>query len=164
MALIFNECRLSAPQRIRTPLLSCQRTARSVLHYVAGLRGHIAGTDDSKRFQRGGDICRPRHLGPRIRLGRLQRHGRDGKVLVFFTNEPPSTDPKFFGGPALTYYGRWTYKFEEATRRGAVAAIHHSHDPDRGIWVGSRSGLRTAVNIRKKSLNPASTDLNSPAG
>jgi Zn-dependent M28 family amino/carboxypeptidase len=46
-----------------------------------------------------------------------------GKVLVFFTNEPPSTDPKFFGGPALTYYGRWTYKFEEAARKGAVAAI-----------------------------------------
>jgi Zn-dependent M28 family amino/carboxypeptidase len=46
-----------------------------------------------------------------------------GKVLVFFTNEPPSTDPNFFGGPALTYYGRWTYKFEEAARKGAVAAI-----------------------------------------
>lgn len=46
-----------------------------------------------------------------------------GKVLVFFTNEPPSSDPKFFGGPALTYYGRWTYKFEEAARKGAVAAI-----------------------------------------
>jgi hypothetical protein len=41
-----------------------------------------------------------------------------GKVVVLFTNEPPSTDPKFFGGKALTYYGRWTFKFEEATRRG----------------------------------------------
>lgn len=46
-----------------------------------------------------------------------------GKVLVFFTNEPPSQDPAFFGGRALTYFGRWTYKFEEAARRGAVAAI-----------------------------------------
>jgi hypothetical protein len=46
-----------------------------------------------------------------------------GKVLVFFTNEPPSEDSKFFNGPALTYYGRWTYKYEEAARRGAVAAI-----------------------------------------
>ncbi len=46
-----------------------------------------------------------------------------GKVLVFFTNEPPSSDAAFFAGPALTYYGRWTYKFEEAARRGAVAAI-----------------------------------------
>ncbi len=46
-----------------------------------------------------------------------------GKVVVLFTNEPPSTDPKFFGGTALTYYGRWTYKFEEAARRGAKACF-----------------------------------------
>jgi Zn-dependent M28 family amino/carboxypeptidase len=46
-----------------------------------------------------------------------------GKVLVFFTSEPPSDDPGFFAGRALTYYGRWTYKFEEAERRGAVAAL-----------------------------------------
>ncbi|HWY86180.1 MAG TPA: M28 family peptidase [Gemmataceae bacterium] len=46
-----------------------------------------------------------------------------GKVVVVFTNEPPSDDPKFFGGKALTYYGRWTYKYEEATRRGARAVL-----------------------------------------
>ncbi len=46
-----------------------------------------------------------------------------GKVVVLFTNEPPSNDPKFFTGRALTYYGRWTYKYEEAARHGAVAAI-----------------------------------------
>ena len=46
-----------------------------------------------------------------------------GKAIVLFTNEPPSTDPKFFGGTALTYYGRWTYKFEEAARRGARACF-----------------------------------------
>jgi len=46
-----------------------------------------------------------------------------GKVVILFTNEPPSNDPKFFGGTALTYYGRWTFKFEEATRRGAKAAF-----------------------------------------
>lgn len=46
-----------------------------------------------------------------------------GKVLLMLVNEPPSTDPKFFGGRALTYYGRWTYKYEEAARKGAVGAI-----------------------------------------
>ena len=46
-----------------------------------------------------------------------------GKVVVLFTGEPPSNDPKFFAGPALTYYGRWTYKYEEAARRGAIGAI-----------------------------------------
>jgi Zn-dependent M28 family amino/carboxypeptidase len=46
-----------------------------------------------------------------------------GKVVVLFTNEPPSNDPKYFGGTALTYYGRWTFKFEEAARRGARACL-----------------------------------------
>jgi Zn-dependent M28 family amino/carboxypeptidase len=46
-----------------------------------------------------------------------------GKVVVLFTNEPPSDDPHFFAGKALTYYGRWTYKFEEAARRGAKACF-----------------------------------------
>lgn len=46
-----------------------------------------------------------------------------GKVVVLFTNEPPSNDRKFFGGTALTYYGRWTYKYEEAARRGATACF-----------------------------------------
>jgi Zn-dependent M28 family amino/carboxypeptidase len=46
-----------------------------------------------------------------------------GKVLLMLVNEPPSQDPKFFKGKSLTYYGRWTYKYEEAARRGAVGAI-----------------------------------------
>ena len=46
-----------------------------------------------------------------------------GKVVVLFTGEPPSTDPNFFTGRALTYYGRWTYKYEEATRHGAAAVL-----------------------------------------
>jgi hypothetical protein len=46
-----------------------------------------------------------------------------GKIVVLFTNEPPSTDPKFFDGRALTYYGRWVYKYEEALRHGARGAI-----------------------------------------
>jgi Zn-dependent M28 family amino/carboxypeptidase len=52
-----------------------------------------------------------------------------GKVVVLFTNEPPSDDPQFFGSAALTYYGRWTYKFEEAARRGAKACfIIHTNE------------------------------------
>jgi Zn-dependent M28 family amino/carboxypeptidase len=46
-----------------------------------------------------------------------------GKVLLMLVNEPPSDDPNFFKGSALTYYGRWTYKYEEAARKGAVGAI-----------------------------------------
>src|SRR6478752_7518117 len=46
-----------------------------------------------------------------------------GKVLLMLVNEPTSDDPKFFKGKALTYYGRWTYKYEEAARKGAVGVI-----------------------------------------
>src|SRR5436305_5979133 len=47
------------------------------------------------------------------------------KILVMLVNDPPATsaEPNLFGGRALTYYGRWTYKYEEAARRGAAGAI-----------------------------------------
>jgi Zn-dependent M28 family amino/carboxypeptidase len=46
-----------------------------------------------------------------------------GKVLLAIVNEPPSSDAKFFQGEALTYYGRWTYKYEQAARLGAVGVL-----------------------------------------
>jgi Zn-dependent M28 family amino/carboxypeptidase len=48
-----------------------------------------------------------------------------GKILVMLVNDPPATaaEPNLFGGRALTYYGRWTYKYEEAARRGASGVI-----------------------------------------
>lgn len=48
-----------------------------------------------------------------------------GKILVMMVNDPPATasEPNLFGGKALTYYGRWTYKFEEAARRGAAGVL-----------------------------------------
>ena len=44
---------------------------------------------------------------------------------MIMVNDPPATadEPGLFGGKALTYYGRWTYKFEEAARRGAAGVI-----------------------------------------
>jgi Zn-dependent M28 family amino/carboxypeptidase len=45
------------------------------------------------------------------------------KVLLVIVNEPPSTDPKFFKAEALTYYGRWIYKYEQAARLGAVGVL-----------------------------------------
>jgi Zn-dependent M28 family amino/carboxypeptidase len=54
-----------------------------------------------------------------------------GKTLVMLINDPPvpdpananELDPKTFGGRAMTYYGRWTYKFEIAAEKGAVGAL-----------------------------------------
>jgi len=47
------------------------------------------------------------------------------KILVMLVNDPPATteEPNLFGGKSLTYFGRWTYKYEEAARRGAAGAI-----------------------------------------
>ena len=73
-----------------------------------------------------------------------------GKVLLMLVNEPPSDDVKFFKGKALTYYGRWTYKYEEAARRGALGVIlihktemaSYGWDVVRNSWSGERSYLR----------------------
>lgn len=48
-----------------------------------------------------------------------------GKILLILVNDPPAPpdEPTLFGGRAMTYYGRWTYKFEEAERQGAAGAL-----------------------------------------
>src|SRR4030095_3899539 len=66
-----------------------------------------------------------------------------GKILLMMVNDPPpsAAEPKLFGGAALTYYGRWTYKFEEAARRGAggVILIHTSESAGYGWNVVKNS-------------------------
>lgn len=54
-----------------------------------------------------------------------------GKILVMLVNDPPATasEPNLFGGKSLTYYGRWTYKYEQAARMGAAGVILiHTND------------------------------------
>ena len=65
-----------------------------------------------------------------------------GKVVLIIVGDPPSDDPKFFGGKALTYYGRWTYKYEQAARMGAIGAliIHRSDLASYGWSVVQNSG------------------------
>jgi Zn-dependent M28 family amino/carboxypeptidase len=62
-----------------------------------------------------------------------------GKTVVILINDPGNEDahpdPKFFEGRAMTYYGRWDYKFEEAARHGAAAAIIvHETEPAAYGW------------------------------
>ncbi|MBA7650873.1 hypothetical protein ES703_58686 [subsurface metagenome] len=47
----------------------------------------------------------------------------NGKVLLIMNNDPDTGDPNFFGGKARLYYGRWSYKYEQAARMGAAGAI-----------------------------------------
>jgi Zn-dependent M28 family amino/carboxypeptidase len=75
-----------------------------------------------------------------------------GKTVVVLVNDPgfATGDPALFTGRAMTYYGRWTYKFEEAARQGAEAIIVvHETEPASYGWAvvaqgaGERFGLRS---------------------
>lgn len=81
-----------------------------------------------------------------------------GKVVVLFTGEPPSDDPKFFGGKSLTYYGRWTYKYEEAARQGAIGAliIHTTPTASYG-WQVVRGQSRPLPQVAHAPGTPALT-------
>ena len=57
-----------------------------------------------------------------------------GKVLLSFVNDPPATaeEPNLFQADTLTYNGRWTYKYEEARRRGAAGILLIHTEPMAG--------------------------------
>ncbi|MDQ3802010.1 MAG: M28 family metallopeptidase [Acidobacteriota bacterium] len=77
-----------------------------------------------------------------------------GKILVMMVNDPPATtaEPNLFGGKALTYYGRWTYKFEEAARRGAagVLLIHTTESAGYGWNVVQTSNGSWRFDVARK--------------
>jgi hypothetical protein len=72
----------------------------------------------------------------------------EGKTVIMLVNDPgyATGDPELFNGNAMTYYGRWTYKYEEAARQGAAAAlIVHETEPASYGWevvINSWSGAQ----------------------
>ncbi|MCC5856175.1 MAG: M28 family peptidase [Idiomarina sp.] len=66
----------------------------------------------------------------------------EGKTVVMFVNDPgyATQDDALFNGNAMTYYGRWTYKFEEAARQGATGAIIIHEDGPAGYGWGVLAG------------------------
>ena len=85
-----------------------------------------------------------------------------GKVLLMLVNEPSSDDPKFFNGQALTYYGRWTYKYEEAARKGAVGVILiHKTDMASYPWEvvrNSNSGEKEFLKVDESAIESSRLD------
>jgi len=77
-----------------------------------------------------------------------------GKTVVMLVNDPGfhSGDATLFDGPRMTWYGRWTYKFEEAARKGAAAALivhdtegaSYGWDVVKNSWSGAQYDLRAA--------------------
>ena len=84
-----------------------------------------------------------------------------GKYLMILVNDPPASpsEPDLFGGVAMTYYGRWTYKYEEAARQGALGAIIvHETEPAGYPWSvvrGGWSGEQFALPLNPTDTRPA---------
>ncbi len=88
-----------------------------------------------------------------------------GKIILVLINDPPipdpknpsKLDPKMFGGKAMTYYGRWTYKYEEAARQGAIGCIIvHETVPASYPWEvvkGSWSGEQFTLVQKDKGMS-----------
>lgn len=82
----------------------------------------------------------------------LDMHGKTAVILI---NDPgfATKDESIFRGKAMTYYGRWTYKFEEAARQGAAGAlIIHDEEPAAYPWETVQNGW-TGPQLGIVSLN-----------
>jgi Zn-dependent M28 family amino/carboxypeptidase len=102
-----------------------------------------------------------------------------GKIALVMVNDPPSPadEPQLFAGPALTYYGRWTYKFEEAARQGAAGAILIHTDESatypwqvvQSSWSGTQYSLpaqagQPALRLKAWVTGAAATEIARRAG
>lgn len=77
-----------------------------------------------------------------------------GKTVVFLIGDPPLPDQAMFRGPAMTYYGRWTYKYEMAAKRGAAAAliVHETGPAGYGWGVVAANAGRERFEIGSKHV------------
>jgi len=80
-----------------------------------------------------------------------------GKTVVILVNDPgfATQDPELFTGNAMTYYGRWTYKYEEASRQGAEGAIiiHETAPASYGWSVVKNSWTGPQFSFQREDLN-----------
>ncbi|MGM0481451.1 MAG: M28 family metallopeptidase [Pseudomonadota bacterium] len=80
----------------------------------------------------------------------------EGKTVVMFVNDPgfATQDADLFTGNAMTYYGRWTYKYEEAARQGAAGALIIHETPAAGYgWGVVASGSPVRYDLKKDNNN-----------
>lgn len=85
-----------------------------------------------------------------------------GKTVVMFVNDPgyATQDAELFNGNAMTYYGRWTYKYEEAARQGATGAlIIHETGPAGYGWEVVAGGNSERYTMQAADNNMSRTQL-----
>jgi Zn-dependent M28 family amino/carboxypeptidase len=122
------------------------------------------------RVTGGGEVVFVGHgiVAPEYMWNDYQGVDMKGKVALIMVNDPPapSAEPDLFGGPALTYYGRWTYKFEEAARQGAAGAILIHTDESatypwtvvQSSWSGTQYSIPTVAGAPTLALKAWVTD------
>ena len=85
-----------------------------------------------------------------------------GKTVIVMVNDPGFYDSTLFKGKTMTYYGRWTYKYEEAARQGAAGCIIiHDTAPASYPWTvvrSSFSGSKLYLKEADKGLNRAGAE------
>ena len=86
-----------------------------------------------------------------------------GKTVIILVNDPgySTQDPDIFNGNAMTYYGRWTYKYEEAARQGAAGAliVHETGPAGYGWEVVSGSWSGPQIGLQADNLNSDKNDI-----
>jgi Zn-dependent M28 family amino/carboxypeptidase len=86
-----------------------------------------------------------------------------GKTVVILVNDPgyAAQDPNVFNGNAMTYYGRWTYKYEEAARQGAAGAliVHETGPAGYGWEVVSGGWSGPQIGLQADNLNSDKSDI-----
>ena len=128
------------------------------------------------RVQVQGDVVFVGHgiVAPELKWNDYEGANVKGKWVLIMVNDPPAPpeEPTLFGGPALTYYGRWTYKFEEAARQGAAGALLIHTDESatypwqvvQSSWTGTQYSLppaegAPALGIKAWMTESAARDL-----
>jgi Zn-dependent M28 family amino/carboxypeptidase len=131
---------------------------------------------ETPRVQAQGDVVFVGHgiVAPELEWNDYAGVDVKGKWVMIMVNDPPAPadEPGLFGGPALTYYGRWTYKFEEAARQGAAGAILIHTDESatypwqvvQSSWSGVQYGLppepgAPALRVKAWMTEDAARDL-----
>jgi Zn-dependent M28 family amino/carboxypeptidase len=135
----------------------------------------FSGTEQS-RVHVQGDVVFVGHgiVAPEQKWNDYEGANVRGKWVLIMVNDPLATaeEPDLFAGKALTYYGRWTYKFEEAARQGAAGAILIHTDESatypwqvvQSSWSGTQYSLppeqgAPALGIKAWIKNDAAVDL-----
>jgi Zn-dependent M28 family amino/carboxypeptidase len=113
-------------------------------------------------------------VAPELKWNDYEGADVKGKWVMIMVNDPPAPadEPSLFAGKALTYYGRWTYKFEEAARHGAAGALLIHTDESatypwqvvQSSWTGTQYSLppapgTPALGVKAWITNDAAKDL-----